>query len=169
MKIHEPMPVSPSASIDGVPAALLEMQRCSETQFVALKSAEQAVIRMWGRRPRPFVRPARPALAFRVLLRFPPVARLWQVQVLRRCGLFDAAWYLDTYADVKAAGADPARHFLRFGAVEERDPGPDFSTRHYLRLYPDVKAAGVNPLIHYLTAGWEEKRSIHPLMPEGQA
>jgi len=145
------------------------MQRRTEGQFIALKAAQQAVARARGRRPQPFVRPARPVAFHRALMRFlPPLARRWQVRVLRDCGLFDAVWYLDTHADVKAAGVDPALHYLRFGAAEGRDPGPGFSTAHYLRLYPDVKAAGVNPLIHYLTAGWEEKRSIHPLMPEGQ-
>ncbi|NEX46602.1 hypothetical protein [Pseudotabrizicola algicola] len=149
---------------------MLEMQRRSEAQFVALKGAEQEVIRLQGMRPQPFVRPARPALILRLLMRLlPPIARFWHLRIVRQSGLFDARWYLETYPDVKAAGADPALHFLRFGAAEERDPGPGFSTRHYMRLYPDVKAAGLNPLVHYMIAGWDEKRSIHPLMPEGQA
>jgi hypothetical protein len=163
------MPRVPAPVPDGIPAVLLEMQRRAESQFIALKTAEQATARLRGRRPEPFVRPARPGPVHRALMRLlPPLARRWQARALRDCGLFDAAWYLGTHADVKAAGADPVLHYLRFGAAEGRDPGPGFSTAHYLRLYPDVKAAGINPLIHYLTAGWEEKRSIHPLMPEGQ-
>lgn len=98
----------------------------------------------------------------------PPLALRWNGRILRQSGLFDADWYLEKYPDVKAAGVDPARHFLKWGAADQRDPSPRFSTSHYLKLYPDVKNAGVNPVIHYLTAGWEEKRSIHPLMPEQQ-
>lgn len=99
----------------------------------------------------------------------PPLARAWHVRILAESGLLDAGWYFAAYPDVAAAGADAAKHYLLWGAAEGRDPGPRFSTAHYLKLYPDVKASGVNPLVHYLTAGWEEKRSIHALMPEGQA
>ena len=158
-----------SAARDGVPLGLVQMQRSTETLFIALKSQERIATGLRGARPRPFVRPVRPGPVMRVLMRLlPGLARRWQVRVVRHCGLLDAEWYLATHADVRAAGADPARHYLRFGAAEGRDPGPGFSTVHYLRLYPDVKAAGINPLVHYLTTGWDEKRSIHPLMPEGQ-
>lgn len=145
------------------------MQRRAESLFIALKTREEAALRLQGQRPQPFVRPARPGRLWRGLMRaVPRLAQRWQLQVLRDSGLFDAAWYLEHYPDVKTAGADPARHYLLHGAADERDPGPRFSTRHYLRLYADVKASGMNPVIHYLTAGWDENRSIHPLMPEAR-
>jgi hypothetical protein len=145
------------------------MQRRQETLFIALKTQERIAIGLRGRRPQPFVRPARLGLIRRVLMRLlPPLAKRWQLRVLRQSGLFDATWYLAQNPDVQASGADPAKHFLHWGLKDQRDPGPGFSTAHYLRLYPDVKAAGMNPLVHYLISGWAEKRSIHPLMPEMQ-
>ena len=89
--------------------------------------------------------------------------------------LFDAAWYLQAYPDVAAAGVDPLAHFLGFPAerrnpnalfdslawAQERDLDPtanalaDYveggawkapSTRAFVAAYPDVAAAGVTPL-----------------------
>lgn len=145
------------------------MQRQQESLFIALKTQERIAIGLLGRRPQPFVRPARPGLPRRVLMRLlPPLAKRWQLRVLRQSGLFDATWYLAQNPDVKSAGVDPAKHFLLWGLKDQRDPGPGFSIAHYLQLYPDVKASGMNPLVHYLISGWAEKRSIHPLMPEMQ-
>jgi hypothetical protein len=62
----------------------------------------------------------------------------------------DQAWYLTTYLDIAAAGADPVQHYLRFGWREGRDPRPDFSTRGYLAAHAEVARARQNPLIHYL-------------------
>lgn len=76
---------------------------------------------------------------------------------------FDRAWYLTTYPDVAAAGLDPAAHYLRFGAFENRDPGPWFSTERYLRANPDVAAAGANALLHYVSHGESEGRPISTL------
>lgn len=154
---------------EGIPPALLNMQRRQETLFIALKTQERIAIGLLGRRPRPFVRPSRPGIIRRILMRLlPPLARRWQLQAVRQSGLFDPAWYLAQNPDVHALGADPAKHFLNWGLMDKRDPGPNFSTAHYLKLYPDVEAANINPLIHYLISGWDEKRSIHPLMPEMQ-
>jgi hypothetical protein len=80
------------------------------------------------------------------------------VATLRGSPLFDAAWYLRTYPDVAAAGADPVEHYLAFGAAEGRDPGPEFDTDAYLRANPDVAEAGVNPLLHYIDFGRQEGR-----------
>lgn len=169
-----PSPVSPPRLSDtrsaGLPPVLLEMQRRTETVFLQQKAEMLARILEQGRRPYSLRRPARPSKLYRGLMRLlPRLARYWQLAALRDCGLFDAAWYLATYDDVRAAGVDPALHYLIHGPAEGRDPGPHFVTRHYLKLYPDVRKAGINPLIHYLTAGWDERRSIHPDMPEGQA
>jgi hypothetical protein len=51
--------------------------------------------------------------------------RLWvkrQAVALTRAGLFDPAWYLEKYPDVKKAGIDPAEHYVRHGAGEGRLP-----------------------------------------------
>lgn len=66
---------------------------------------------------------------------------------LRHTPLFDAEWYLQSYPDVAASGADPATHYLTYGADEGRDPGPLFSTSGY-RLQ-GWQGRG-NPLLHHL-------------------
>ena len=65
----------------------------------------------------------------------------------------DQAWYLETYPDVAAAGADPVSHYLEFGWREGRDPRPDFSTTGYRVLNEEAVRAQENPLIHYLRHG----------------
>ena len=60
---------------------------------------------------------------------------------------------LDTYRDAEDLAQDPLSHFVEFGAAEERDPGPKFSTRKYLDQYPALRAEKTNALVHYLTQG----------------
>ncbi len=81
------------------------------------------------------------------------------IAALRGSELFDAAWYLATYPDVAAAGIDPARHYLKAGAQEGRNPSARFSGRDYLDRNPDVARAGSNPLMHYLRHGAREGRA----------
>jgi glycosyltransferase involved in cell wall biosynthesis len=73
-------------------------------------------------------------------------------------GLFSADWYLARNPDVAAAGIDPLRHYIQYGAGEGRDPGPDFCTSAYLDRYSDVAEAGINPLLHYIRYGRHEGR-----------
>ncbi len=82
-----------------------------------------------------------------------------QVSILRKSDLFDAQWYLENYPDVAETRADPARHYLRFGAQEGRSPSAKFDSSKYLSSHPDVAAAGINPLIHYLQYGRSEARA----------
>ena len=88
-------------------------------------------------------------------------------RLLRRSGLFDAAWYRRTYPDVEAGGLDPALHYLSHGATEGRDPGPAFSTRRYEAANPDVRATGLNALVHFLGHGQFEGRRLHPAADPG--
>jgi O-antigen biosynthesis protein len=69
-------------------------------------------------------------------------------------------YYLETNPDVRAAGADPALHYLLHGGLEGRAPGPFFSTVAYLARYPAVAEAGLNALVHYETYGRLEKRNL---------
>lgn len=70
------------------------------------------------------------------------------MRICKNSAYFDANWYLDRYPDVKASGLDPVFHFVQYGAVERRDPGPNFSTVDYLLEHPDVEKKGINPLVH---------------------
>ena len=49
-----------------------------------------------------------------------------RARLLTSSPLFDAEWYRATYADVAAAGVDPALHFVLTGPDECRNPGPGF-------------------------------------------
>jgi len=68
---------------------------------------------------------------------------------LRESPLFDARYYLDTYADVKKRGVEPLLHYVKYGADEGRQPNPWFSTRLYRAKCQSV-GDKTNPLIHYL-------------------
>ena len=79
---------------------------------------------------------------------------------LERSMLFDAEWYLAHYPDVAESGALAEVHYLKYGAAEQRDPGPLFSTKRYLDMNPDVARSKVNPLLHYIEFGNKERRAI---------
>ncbi len=73
--------------------------------------------------------------------------------------LFDAAYYLASNPDVKAAGVDPSQHYLNFGWKEGRNPDAFFDTSYYLAQNPDVAAAKLDPLLHFELFGWKEQRT----------
>ncbi len=79
---------------------------------------------------------------------------------------FDAKYYLETYKDIAAAGADPFEHYLHYGYREGRNPSPGFSTNFYIQRYFKGKAEQ-NPLLHYLEHRNEE--GVFPLPPENDA
>lgn len=76
----------------------------------------------------------------------------WAEQV-QQSGLFDAEWYLKTYRDVARAESDPFQHFMEFGSLELRNPGPHFDATWYLEEYPEVRSSGLDPFSHYLKIG----------------
>jgi hypothetical protein len=78
--------------------------------------------------------------------------------ILRHSEFFDEAWYLRTYPDVAKKRRDPVAHYLRHGAKEGRNPGPQFDTQWYLTTYRDVAEKGVNPLLHFIQFGQYEGR-----------
>ena len=99
---------------------------------------------------------------------FKPISKLWQqislkhdLSIIKKSPLFDKEWYLVTYPDVLMDGADPAKHYMFFGAFEGRDPSKGFNSARYLRSYPDVKLSGINPLVHYLKFGKNEGRKLY--------
>ena len=74
-------------------------------------------------------------------------------------GLFDPEWYARNNPDVAKAGVDPLSHFLRFGDIEGRPPGPSFDSDSYAQAWPDVASSGMGPLEHFLRIGRAEGRS----------
>lgn len=81
-----------------------------------------------------------------------------KIRLLNDSGLFDKEWYLSEYPDIAEDNYEPVKHYLRFGASEERDPSPDFSTSYYIGSNPDILKSGVNPLVHYIRFGRDEGR-----------
>ncbi len=69
--------------------------------------------------------------------------------------LFDAAFYLERNADVRAAGIDPLQHYLTHGAAEGRKPHRMFEPEFYLAgcSVEERAAAAANPLLHFLRGG----------------
>ena len=81
-------------------------------------------------------------------------------------GLFDQDWYVRSFPDASLLDIGPLEHFVRFGLLLKRDPGPGFDTHHYMDTYPDVTAAGMHALVHYIRFGKGEGRQ--PLPPMAQ-
>jgi cytochrome P450 len=88
-------------------------------------------------------------------------------KLVKRSGLFDADWYARTYHDVGPSGFDPLTHYVKFGAIELRAPGPAFDSVAYLDANPDVEARGADPLVHFQEFGRAEKRPAIPVGPSG--
>jgi len=66
--------------------------------------------------------------------------------------LFDAAFYLERYPDVRQAGMNPLWHYLRHGAAEGRKPHCLFEPDYYLSCCPDARNTA-NPLLHFIETG----------------
>ncbi len=80
------------------------------------------------------------------------------LEELGESGLFEGAWYLILYDDVRNAGLDPLWHFYHYGSNEGRRPNPYFDPAWYAATYPDVLSSGMKPLLHYLRHGDVEGR-----------
>jgi chromosome segregation ATPase len=82
------------------------------------------------------------------------------VRLISASGLFEADWYVQCYPDVAQAKGGPLRHFVRYGAYELRDPGPEFDSLKYHLANPDVTAHGMAALMHYVRSGKSEGRQV---------
>jgi glycosyltransferase involved in cell wall biosynthesis len=76
-----------------------------------------------------------------------------EMRIIRESGMFDMAYYLDQYPDVRQDGIGPIDHYVLHGWREGRNPSEHFDTRFYLREYLGGEAADVNPLMHYIRLG----------------
>ncbi len=86
-----------------------------------------------------------------------------KIKVIKESGLFDETWYLETYPEAAASKINPILHYLLYGAVEGKNPSPEFNTKNYLSIYFDVASHGMNPFIHYINFGKKEGRKADPL------
>ena len=68
---------------------------------------------------------------------------------IKRSRLFDHAYYLSNYPDVRRSDIDPLWHYITLGWREGRNPSQDFSASEYLEQ-DNLSQTSVNPLVHYL-------------------
>lgn len=83
-----------------------------------------------------------------------------QIELMADSELFDATWYLTTYPDVTESGMSPKEHYVRAGAFEGRNPGPDFDTMAYYTANPDIARGGWPALVHYVAYGKADGRPL---------
>ena len=150
-----------SAIFDGPMRELNEEVRRARSQAAAEIARAEAIVADRAReRSRGSIRSAsRSFWKSRAKAAAPPLADPKDLEAIRNSLFFNSAHYLEMNSDVRAAGVDPALHYLVHGGREGRDPGPLFSTKAYLARYPDVAEAGLNALLHYETQGRRENRS----------
>jgi hypothetical protein len=86
---------------------------------------------------------------------------IWMAEWWRVRRLFDAAFYLQRYPDVRRAGMNPLWHYLRHGAAEGRKPHRLFEPDYYLSCCPEARSS-TNPLLHFIQTGGR-LGSPHPL------
>jgi GT2 family glycosyltransferase/glycosyltransferase involved in cell wall biosynthesis len=79
-------------------------------------------------------------------------------QLIERSGLFDAAFYVSKYEDVRKRRKDPLDHYLQHGGAEQRSPNEMFDPRYYIHNARIKEPASA--LAHYIREG--ERRGIFP-------
>jgi hypothetical protein len=77
--------------------------------------------------------------------------------------LFNPEFYLAKYPDVAAAGADPFRHYIEYGASEGRKPHPLFDHDYFLLRCPEAKASDEPSVVHFLRQEGASCPNPHPL------
>lgn len=86
---------------------------------------------------------------------------MWEeqdLQLLHDSRVFDADWYRQAYPDVVHSGLSPWEHFVSYGLILERCPGPGFDPVLYHQRYADVPLSELAPLVHFLRHGLREQR-----------
>ena len=80
------------------------------------------------------------------------------IELVKISDLFDNKWYLAQNPDVRAQKIGAAKHYVKYGWKEGRNPSPKFDGNKYLSDYPEVAAKGICPLVHYIISGRKEGR-----------
>ncbi len=73
-----------------------------------------------------------------------------QIEIVKASPLFDAKWYLEQNPDVRSRKIGAAKHYVKFGWKEGRNPSKYFETEAYLNKYPELNAKNWCPLFHYM-------------------
>lgn len=81
-------------------------------------------------------------------------------------GLFNKAWYEQTYGLSFESDAKAFEDYVRKSRFSTVNPSPNFDSESYMRNYLDVYHAQISPLRHYLERGQFEARHITPAHPK---
>lgn len=73
-----------------------------------------------------------------------------QIEIVKKSPLFDAKWYLVQNPDIKSNKIGAAKHYVKYGWKEGRNPSKDFDGNAYLQEYPELVAKNWCPLFHYM-------------------
>ena len=55
-----------------------------------------------------------------------------EYRIIKKSGLFDKDYYLETNEDVRLAGIDPIKHYIQYGWKEGRNPSRYFDVNSYI-------------------------------------
>ena len=73
-----------------------------------------------------------------------------QIELIKTSPLFNQKWYLSQNPDVKAKKIGAAKHYVKYGWKEGRNPSLEFNTIEYIKKYPEILQSKLNPIIHYI-------------------
>ncbi|MGI6741953.1 MAG: glycosyltransferase family 2 protein [Brevefilum sp.] len=89
---------------------------------------------------------------------FSQIKTLKEYYRIKKSGLFDESYYLQTYPEIKQQKLPPIMHYIKHGWHEGKNPSPVFDTAYYLRENKDIRLSRINPLLHYIQFGMAEDR-----------
>jgi hypothetical protein len=64
-----------------------------------------------------------------------------EIRLVLESGIFDAQYYVGSYAVQVACDAEAFKHYLTTGWTQDFDPSPHFCTEYYLKTNGDVTPA----------------------------
>lgn len=84
-----------------------------------------------------------------------------QIEIVKRSPFFDEKWYLEKNPDVKASRTNAAKHYVKYGWKEGRNPSPKFDTKDYIRKHSELLEKNWCPLFHLYLQNRTEKQNIN--------
>jgi glycosyltransferase involved in cell wall biosynthesis len=82
-------------------------------------------------------------------------------RIIKKSGLFDAAYYLQQDRDMSPLFIDPLTHYVETGWREGRNPNPLFESGWYRETYK--VAEDQDPLLYFIEKGWQKGDKPDPL------
>ena len=73
-----------------------------------------------------------------------------QIELVKTSTLFDAKLYLSQNPDVRAKKIGAAKHYVKYGWKEGRNPSLEFNTEDYVKRHPETIQNNINPIVHYI-------------------